>query len=166
MRGASAETASVVALGYARTGLRFSLESRGRASEQGREVERGHMPLTGEGKVLTGDSVLAVAEDSAQQTDRLREIAERCRVEHTSPHRVFKRVESHLRFGDVVAMVEAIECDPLGVGAHLGKVAISDGVQDQPEQAGQCLPREHLPRQLVVGDMCTVKGGVCLVHYT
>src|SRR5665647_766421 len=47
------------------------LKLRGRASEQGREVERGDVPLTGEGKVLTGDSVLAVAEYGAQQTDRL-----------------------------------------------------------------------------------------------
>src|SRR5665647_1157635 len=64
-------------------------ELRGRASEQGREVERGDEPLAGEGKVLTGDGVLAVAEDGAQQTDRLGEIAWSCLGDCTSPHRVF-----------------------------------------------------------------------------
>ena len=58
-----------------------------------------------------------------------------------------------MNFADVVAVVEALLSDPLGIGAHHGQVAGPDRGQDQVEQVRKCLTREPLACELVAGDV-------------
>ncbi len=123
------------------------------AGEQRGEVEARDVALRREGHVAARQDVLDVAQDGADQAERVGEPLGGDVGDDTTPDRLLHHVEGRLHLGDAEPGLEALLGHRVGVAGHRLEPAVLEGGDDHVEELGQALARELLPGVLVVRRM-------------